>query len=152
MFELNIKTKINSDKNTVWDTIVNPEKVSLYMFGTKITTDYKVGNPITFEGEYQEKKYKDIGEIIEYQKNSILQYSYLSSFSGLKNIPENYQMITFKLNVPELNEELKEGSDKESMVELEIIQSNMPSEEVKQHSKDNWKYVIGKIKEMAESN
>jgi len=33
----------------VWGAITNPKLVKEYLFGTKVTSDWKEGNPITWE-------------------------------------------------------------------------------------------------------
>ena len=34
---------INSTPQKIWDVLTNPEKVKIYLFGTKIKTDWKKG-------------------------------------------------------------------------------------------------------------
>ena len=70
--------------------MTNPEKVSTYLFGTEVKTDWKEGSAITFSGAYEGHKYEDKGSIIKNEPNELLQYNYWSGFSGLEDIPENY--------------------------------------------------------------
>ena len=47
-----IKTvTIDAPQAKVWDALTNPAKVRQYMHGTNISTDWKVGSPITWKGE-----------------------------------------------------------------------------------------------------
>ena len=54
---------INAPVETVWHAITN-SKIAL-MPGTTVESDWEVGDPITFEGEFNGKVFKDYGEITE---------------------------------------------------------------------------------------
>lgn len=66
---------INSTPQKIWNVLTNPKKVKIYLYGTKIKTDWKIGSPISFEGEYQGKKYQDKGIIIDNQPLQTITYS-----------------------------------------------------------------------------
>ena len=66
-------------------------------FGTETITDWKIGNPIIFQGEYDGHKYKDKGNVLENIENETLKYDYWSGFSGLEDIPDNYSIITYHI-------------------------------------------------------
>jgi len=144
--ELSVNIDINAKAENVWDALVNPEKVRQYLFGTKVSSDFKVGSPITFEGEYDGMKYKDIGKIVEYEENSILKYSYHSSFSELEDREENYQLITYRVSL--ISDKLL--SNDNMKVNLEISQENIPNEAAKVDSEKNWSLLLEKIKEISE--
>ncbi|MBX3257916.1 MAG: hypothetical protein KF862_27545 [Chitinophagaceae bacterium] len=36
--------EINADRAKVWDALINPEKIKMYLFGTKTVTDWKKGS------------------------------------------------------------------------------------------------------------
>lgn len=114
----------------VWDAITKPEIVKQYFFGTNMETDWVVGHPILFRGEWQGKTYEDKGTVLSFEPKTKLSYSYWSSFSGAEDKPESYQTITLTL-VPH-----------EHMVRLTIEQSNVPTQESADHSMENWKMVF----------
>jgi len=70
--------EINSNAEAVWDVLTNPEKIRVYLFGTETITDWKVGSPIIFQGEYEGHKYKDKGNVLENKPNKLLRYNYCS--------------------------------------------------------------------------
>jgi len=41
--------EINATCESVWDTMTNPEKIKVYLYGTETNTDWKVGSPIVFK-------------------------------------------------------------------------------------------------------
>lgn len=138
--ELTVTTsiEINADKAKVWDTLTNPEKIKVYLFGTETLTDWKTGSEIIFQGEYQGYKYKDKGKILDIKTDEILQYSYWSGFSGLENKPENYSLVTYKLDT----------TDGKTL--LTLTQAGFANEEAQQHSQTNWANVLQQIKQITE--
>jgi len=130
--------KINADKAKVWDALVNPEKIKLYLYGTETISDWKVGRPIVFQGVWEGVTYRDKGTIMEYIPEQKLKYDYWSSFSKLEDKPENYQQITFDLM----------SQDEETI--LTLTQENVPNQEAKEHSEANWGMVLDQLKQIVE--
>ena len=64
---------VNTDTSQVWDALTNPDKIKEYLFGTETISDWKVGSPIIFQGEYQGQKYKDKGNILDIKEGQFLQ-------------------------------------------------------------------------------
>jgi uncharacterized protein YndB with AHSA1/START domain len=135
---LQLSMEINAPKSNVWDALVNPEKVKQYLFGTNLICDWKVGSPILFKGEWHGKAYEDKGILLRFEPMLILQYSYWSSFSGLPDAAEHYQIVTYQLR------------EEKGKVILSVKQENCASEETKAHSEKNWTMVLGTIKELVE--
>ncbi|MBS1193689.1 MAG: hypothetical protein H6R28_89, partial [Methanomicrobiales archaeon] len=44
---------IRAPVSRVWDALVSPALIKQYMFGTDAVSDWKVGSPITWNGEWQ---------------------------------------------------------------------------------------------------
>src|SRR6185436_4726827 len=107
---------INASKASVWDALTKPELIKKYLFGTNTKTDWKPGHPITFEGEYQGKTYKDKGTVLALEEGKKVKYNYWSSMSGIEDKPENYADITYELHAENGN------------TRLEITQDNIPDE------------------------
>ena len=133
--------EINATAKQVWDVLTNPEKIAIYLFGTKTTTDWKVGSPITFEGEFKDIRYKDKGNVLESLPNESLRYNYWSGFSGTEDVPENYATITYTI------EKLDEKK-----VKFTWIQSGFVTEEAKCHSESGLVALLDQIKKVAESS
>lgn len=137
---LNKSIKLNADKTKVWNALVNPEKIKIYLFGTETLSDWKEGSPIIFQGEWEGKKYQDKGTILKLTLNEVFEYNYWSSFSTLEDIPDNYSVISFKL------------SESEGGTILDLTQKGFEKEENKEHSEKSWDFVIGLFKELVEAN
>lgn len=134
------KIKINAPSSKVWEALTNPELIRKYFFGTEAHSDWKEGSPLTFKGVWEGKSYEDKGTILKSVPNQLLQYNYWSSMSGIEDRPENYVIITYELN--EKNEETT----------LTITQENIPTQQMKNHSEENWKKVLKGLKELVEGS
>jgi uncharacterized protein YndB with AHSA1/START domain len=89
--------EVNADLSKVWKALTSPEIIKDYLFGTETISDWKVGSPIVFQGDYQGQKYRDHGVILENDQHKKLSYTYWSGFSGSEDLPENYACITYLL-------------------------------------------------------
>lgn len=134
-----VEATINAEPSAIWSVLTTPAHISQYLFNTKVSTEWKVGSSIEFDGAFNGVTYHDKGTIIQIDENCILEYTYLSSMSGLDDVPENYALITFRIS--------EEGSH----TVLEVTQKGFASEEAITHSSQMWKMVVGQIKEIAES-
>ncbi len=131
--------EINAEPSKVWEALTKPEIIKEYLFGTETITDWKVGSPIVFKGEYEDKKYQDKGVVRENEQNKILSYSYWSGFSGLEDKPENYSLVTYTL----------ESSD-DKKTKFTWTQKGYANEDSYKHSQSGMKDFLQKIKEIVE--
>ena len=134
------ETSITIDANAskVWKVITTPHLIKRYLFGTTVTSDWKEGNPITYEGEYNGKAYKDKGVIKKLESKKIFQSTYWSSMGGKEDKPENYNMVTYKL------------SPKNGKTVVTLSQDNIQSEKEKEHVTENWKMTLNSLKKIVE--
>jgi len=89
---------INADVNRVWDVLTNPDKIKIYLGIPETLSDWKVGSPIIWRGEFGGVKFEDKGKILENNYGSLLKFEYWSSFGGYEDKPENYSVITYTLD------------------------------------------------------
>lgn len=130
---------VNATTSQVWKALTTPKLIKQYLMGTDVTSDWKEGNAITYEGEYEGKKYHDKGIIKKIEPNKLLQSTYWSSMSGKEDIPENYKLVTYAI------------SEKKLQTLITLTQDNNANEKEKEHSTENWKAVLKKMKEVVES-
>ncbi len=122
----------------VWAALTKPELVKQYFFGTDLVTNWQVGSPIFFRGEWDGTKYEDKGTVLLYDPLNSLRYSYLSSWSNLADEPGNYANITYALH--------EEGG----VTVLTVTQDKIEDEEKRAHSEQNWQMVFDGMKKMLE--
>ncbi len=131
---------INSPISSVWETLTDPAKIKLWLFGTDTVTDWKPGSPVIFQGDYNGTSYKDKGVVVDNQEGKLLSYTYWSGFSGLEDIPENYSLVSFML-----------AANGDSAM-LTISQQGFQDENSMNHSQTNWQSVLDLLKDVAEKS
>ncbi|MCB9109035.1 MAG: SRPBCC domain-containing protein [Anaerolineales bacterium] len=124
----------------VWESLVNPEIAKTYFWGAEVTTDWQVGSPIIFSGEFNGNKYEEKGTILQFKPEKLLQYTHWSNLEGIPDVPENYRQWSFEL--------LAEGPD----VTLSITEDNIPTEQQRKRSDEFWNEVLNTIKQLLEKN
>jgi uncharacterized protein YndB with AHSA1/START domain len=129
---------VDADTATVWDALVNPQKIKQYLFGTDTISDWKVGSRITYKGVWQGKEYEDGGTILQLVPGKIFQSTYWSVMSGTENKPENYATVTYEL------------AKKDGGTLVILTQDNCSTEEQKKHLEENWSKVLEGLKKVAE--
>ena len=133
-----VSVDIHAPASAVWSALTDPEKIRQYLFGTYTVCDWQVGSPITYSGEWQGKAYEDKGVILESVPGERLVMTYWSSFSGVADVPENYQKITYRLQA------ISGGT------RLTVLQENHRSAEAREHSEQNWRVVLDGLKKIVE--
>jgi uncharacterized protein YndB with AHSA1/START domain len=129
---------IRAPLSSVWDAITKPEIVKQYFFGTNLVTDWTVGSPLFFRGEWGGKAYEDRGTVLSFQPTKSLSYNYWSGFGGLEDTPESRQIIRFDLDT------VDDG------VRITIRQSNVDTQARADHSATNWRSVLEALKHLLE--
>jgi uncharacterized protein YndB with AHSA1/START domain len=131
-------TTLNAPATKVWDALTKPDLIKQYMFGTEVTTDWQVGSPITYKGEWEGKAYEDKGKVLEIEPGKRLVSTFWSSLAGLPDSPENYKTVSYEL------------SPDGERTRLTIIQDNNATQEEATHSEQNWQMVLDGIKKLLE--
>jgi len=135
--KITFRTVIKVPAGKVWQALTDPALVEQYFFGSKQDTDWKVGSPIFFRGEWEGKTYEDKGIVLSFNPGRSLSYSYLSSWSGLPDVPGNYLRVGYTV------------APVEGGTELTIEQTNYDAERA-QHSRENWERVIEGMRKLVE--
>lgn len=125
-----------ADIEQVWNLLINPEMTKQYMFGCEVLSDWKVGSPVYWKGKTED------GEEIVYVKGTVLEFeegkkvssTTFDPNSGMKDVPENYVVLTYDLK------EEKEGTL------LRITQGDFSGAEEGEkrylESKSGWKEMV----------
>ncbi len=137
-YVVKVSTLIHAPAAKVWEALTNPELIQHYLFGTRAETDWKVGGPIKWKGEWQGRAYEDKGIVLQFVPERLIETTYWSSMAGLPDTPENYKRVAYELR-PENGGTL-----------LTLTQDNNASEEDKNHSEQNWKMVLDGLKKLVE--
>lgn len=132
---------IRAPRAKVWDAITKPELVKQYFFGTSLVTDWTLGSPLFFRGEWDGKAYEDRGTVLTFEPPRSLSFNYWSSFSGLEDTPELRQIVRYDVE--------DEAADS-GAVRVTVRQSNVDTRERAEHSTQNWQTVLDAMKRLLE--
>lgn len=131
--------ELKASTSEVWKMLTDPEEIKKYFFGTTAISKWKEGSSIVFKGEWEGKTYEDKGIIIELIPERKLKYTYWSSFSGTEDKEENYANVCYSLTPGERG------------TLLEITQDGIETEERKNESESNWKFVLDNMAELLQT-
>ncbi|WP_067568156.1 SRPBCC domain-containing protein [Nocardia acidivorans] len=132
------ETDISASPQQVWSTLTDPERIREFMFGAQVRTNWRVGGPIVWAGEYEGKTYEDKGEILAFEPGRLLKMTHFSPLTGQPDVPENYHTLTYELT----------GDD--TTTHLTLSQDNNASEDEAEHSRGMWQTHVSGIKKAAE--
>jgi uncharacterized protein YndB with AHSA1/START domain len=138
-FEAITSVTIDASRAKVWEALTDPAKVKRYMHGTNLSTDWKVGSPITWSGEWKGKAYEDKGTVLDVEPERRLTYTHWSPMGGSEDKPENYHTVTCELAADGRQTTLTLTQD-----------NNATQEAADQMAENNWGPMLQGLKETAE--
>jgi uncharacterized protein YndB with AHSA1/START domain len=137
-------TRIHASRQDVWQALTDPTIISEYYLGATVSTDWQVGSPITWSGEWNGTAYTDKGEILAVEPGRLLSYSHWSPTSGTEDSPQHYHVVTITLSA---------AGDR---TDVELKRSNLKggvSEADRRHRDDyesNWSTMLDGLKKSVE--
>lgn len=129
---------IDAPAEKVWRALTDPASIAEFMFGAKVTTDWRPGSPITYDGEWKGKPYRDKGTVLEVVPNRLLKTTHFSPLSGKEDVPENYNVVTYEL------------APRDGGTVVRVIQENNPDQNMVDESEKTWAMMLGKLKSVVE--
>src|ERR1700755_1113996 len=92
-----VSRTVGAPLEKVWRALTDARTVGPLFKGSTVETDFRVGSPITFKGEFKGKAYEDKGKILDAERGRRLSFSHYSGMSGARDEPANYHVVTFDL-------------------------------------------------------
>ncbi|GAB3881022.1 SRPBCC family protein [Terrabacter terrigena] len=135
------KVTVDATPQQAWRALTDPAEISRWMVGTEVSTDWQVGSPITWRGEFAGKPYEDKGEVLEVEEPRRLSMTHFSPLMG-DDVPENYHTVTYTL----------EGSDDGAPTTVTLEQDGNDSEEQAETFSQNWQSMLDAFKETVEKS
>ncbi len=136
-----VDTAIAAPALTVWKAMQSGA-----MFpGTTIETDWKIGHPITFRGEWEGRSFTDRGEIQTLSEAHELSFTHWSDKDGSGERPESYHIVKYELQPAGSGtrvtlSQFNEGKDKE----IDAAQ--------KAEFEKNWRMMLDGLKQTVEGS
>ncbi|EWT01576.1 ATPase [Intrasporangium oryzae NRRL B-24470] len=132
---------VDAAPDTVWGALTEPDQVRSWMVGTELSTDWRVGSPITWRGEMNGSPYEDKGEVLENDEPRHLSFSHYSPLMGQEDRPENYHTVTY---------DLAPTADGERTTVTLTQDGNESAEQARQFS-ENWQSMLDALKRTVEA-
>lgn len=129
---------IHAPASRVWEALTKPELIKQYLFGSDVVTDWQVGSPIYYRGEWQGRSYEDKGTVLEVEPRKRLVTTHWSPLSGVPDTPDNYHTVTYVVQ------------ERDGSTDVTITQDKNASEDEKMHSEQNWQMVLDGLKRLVE--
>lgn len=138
--EVNKTVTINAPASKIWDALVNPDMLKIWMAATEIevATTWEIGSPIVIRGKIN-GKYESKGTVLEFEPEKVLKYNSWNKISKLKDKVENYTIVEFKLTSVEFDRTI-----------LTVTHSNLIAEAAYEHSNFYWTSALYLIKQILE--
>ncbi|WP_136606455.1 SRPBCC family protein [Paenibacillus dokdonensis] len=95
---------INAPAERVWSTVIKPELVKQWQYGSDLITDWSIGSEIRFRSEWEGNIFEQWGTVLEFTPCHSLRYSLFVPRPGLEDKPENHFTMSYTLS------EEKEGT------------------------------------------
>lgn len=133
-----VSTKVDAKASDVWEALTSPKNIGRYMFDTKVTTDWKPGSEIIWEGEWEGRPYQDKGTVLTFEPERRISYSHFSPLTRHEDISENYHIVTIELSPS------NEGTV------IDLTQDNNRSDEARQHAEHNWAQMLEGLQDLVE--
>ena len=137
-FVARAETEIDAKPAQVWQALTEPDLIEKYMFGSQVVTDWEVGSPIVWKGEYEGKAYEDKGEVVAIEPGKRLEVTHFSPLGGQEDTPENYHTLVYELE------------ERDGVTHVSLSQDNNPTEEAAEHSRANWEKMLAGLKQLVE--
>ena len=134
---------INAPVEKVWDVLTNPQLTPKYMYGCKLISNFRIGEPVLWKGVEDGVLYVK-GELVEWKVNNEFTYTVIDPNGKYEDVPENYLTVTCQITKTDKGTQLQVSQGDYALV--------ADGEERYKHATDNggWSSVLTQIKEIAE--
>jgi uncharacterized protein YndB with AHSA1/START domain len=92
-----VSRTIQAPPDGVWAKLTDAGCMGRLFMGSTVDSDFHVGSPIRFRGEYKGHAFEDRGEILAAEPCRRLSFSHYSTLSGEPDTPDSYHVVTFEL-------------------------------------------------------
>ncbi len=89
---------IDASPAAVWAMLTDPQLTKQYMFGCEAVTDWRVGSPLQWKGQYEGRDMVFVvGHVVTFEPYTRLAYTTFDPNGTLEDSPRNYVTMTCTL-------------------------------------------------------
>lgn len=136
-------TTIHADAKRVWQTLTSQKDWKKFFLGANVETDWHVGSPIVFRGEFKGKTYEDKGEVRSVVPNEKLAFTHFSAMSGDEDKEENYHLVAITL--------APKGGDTAVTLTQDNQNGKPVGEKARSEFEKNWSTVLEGLRKLVET-
>lgn len=90
--------KVHAPAAKVWDLLTNPDQTKKYMFGCAALSDWTVGSPLIWKGNFNGVELVAVkGTVTGIRPGEFLAYTTIDPNSTIPDVPSNYVTVTYTL-------------------------------------------------------
>jgi uncharacterized protein YndB with AHSA1/START domain len=138
-----VRTTVKAPPSAVWKALTTTSTLKQFFFGSDISTDWRVGSPISFRGNWKGKPYEDKGNIQTFDREKRLAFTHWSPLSGMEDKAENYHVVSFDLRPAD-------GGTEVVLTQTNQNDAEPLTPENRQEYTKNWTMVLEGLKETVE--
>ncbi len=129
---------IDAKPEVVFDALTSSDGIVKYFPLKKVTSEWKVGSEVLFDGEINGKEFRDYGLIEILSRPTQFKYTYWSTNHGTERTPATHLTIKYVL------------APKYRGTQLDLEQSNLKSEEMYKMMGPIWDSLLSSLKQYTE--
>jgi uncharacterized protein YndB with AHSA1/START domain len=137
-FSNKINIAIHASAAAVWQALTDSAMIKQYFFGADAIGDWREGNTIIYQGEWQGRKFKGKGKVLQMEDGKLLRHSYWSDMSGQPDAPEFYHIVTYQLNPVG------------DQTDITLTEENLASKAMKEKSAQLWNMIFNSLRKLLE--
>lgn len=139
-----VSTKINAPPSKVWQALTDKQNLKKLWFGADVETNWRIGTPILWRGDWKGQKFEDKGVIKAFAPEKKISFTHWSPLSKVPDTPEHYHTVTF---------DLKPAG---KSTEVTLTQENHDDSELrkagaKEELNKNWTMLLDSLKKTVEA-
>jgi uncharacterized protein YndB with AHSA1/START domain len=136
-------TTIDAPRDEVWHALTTPKLIRRYFLGADVRTDWEVGHPISFRGEWQGHRYEDRGEIQSFVDGRELSYTHWRGSADEPERPADRHLVRFTLD------DVGDGT-RVTVTQWNDALAGAVTEAVRVEFRGNWERMLAGLKELVE--
>ncbi|MGV3714254.1 SRPBCC family protein [Pseudolysinimonas sp.] len=115
----------------VWAALTDTERLGEIMFGSTVETDWTIGSPIVYRGEWEGKAFEDRGIVVELTEPTTIRLTH--------EVPGSDETHEVRYELRELG----------PATHVTLTQDGNPSAEAAEHAAANWQAMLEALQRVA---